>query len=379
MSLDNSSSVLTNRTFPNEGMVPMNLYEIHRIAAPELVYVDRIVTPMFYLIGLIGNPLSAKIWLSAKVRRSNSSAIYLGAIAVVDMVFLLLHVWMELLSAWGINTFNIPVLCKVYMVLQMTLQYLAPLLILGFTFERFIAVCFPFYKERYCTVRKAVICVNILTTVALVFGHFQAYFVEYSKIEGVCNIVVNMMDFYKVWTWISEMLIFLVVPLTVLVFNMLVIIEIRRINKFSSPFGKESGRGVNQTSTITLLSVSFYLICTLLPATIVYAMQLSIEAGDHTTPPSEWSKDVTWSSYLTYYHIRKIVEEICLSNYACYVFIYYITSGYFREEVQRIWCFSLLCSSKDVHGEKTNGSCPTMINEKGQTVMLDEQKTVNHV
>lgn len=137
----------------------------------------------------------------------------------------------------------------------------------------------------------------------------------------------------------SEMVIFVAVPLIVLVFNILVIREIKKINRFQSSIGQDQSRGSNQTSTMTLLSVSFYLICTLLPATIVYAIQMSIRAGNPETHPADWSTDPTWSSYLIYYHIRRIVEEICLSNYACYVFIYYITSGYFRNEVYSLWCF----------------------------------------
>lgn len=376
MSYNSSADLMNQSVQLGEESLPPNIYEIHRIAAPELLYVDRILSPMFYVIGLVGNPLSARIWLSRKMRKSNSSAIYLGTIAVVDMVFLCLHVWVELLQAWGIRTFNRPVMCKVFMVLQMTPQYLAPLLILGFTFERFIAICFPFLKEKFCTVKKAVIIVNGLALLALFFGHFQAYFWTYSPVIGVCDITENIVKFYEVWTWISEMLIFLLVPLTVLVFNILVIIEIRKINRFSTSFGLESGRGVNQTSTITLLSVSFYLICTLLPATIVYAIQLSIKQGNLGTPPADWSKDVTWSSYLTYYHIRRIVEEICLSNYACYVFIYYITSGYFRDEVQKIWCFSHICSSKSCSSEKRNGCAATIVNENGQTVVTDNDLNV---
>lgn len=366
---ENASSSLLNQSLPVSDGIPPNTYEIHRIAAPELLFVDRAMSPVFYLIGLVGNPLSAKIWLSKKVRRTNSSAIYLGAIAIVDMAFLFLHVWMELLQAWGLKTFNRPVLCEIFMVLQMTPQYLAPLLILGFTFERFIAICFPFLKERVCTVRKAVMIVNILTAFAFILGHFQAYFWTYSEQTGVCDIRTTNFMFYSVWTWISEMLIFLVVPLTVLVFNILVIVEIRKINKFSTSFGKDCGRGLNQTSTITLLSVSFYLICTLLPATIVYAIQLSIKPGNFETEPADWSKDDTWSTYLTYYHIRRIIEEICLSNYACYVFIYYITSGYFREEVQKICCFNHRARCESVSKEVQNTKCTTVVNDKGQTVI----------
>ncbi|XP_045216758.1 growth hormone secretagogue receptor type 1-like [Mercenaria mercenaria] len=316
----------------------IDIFQLHRIAAPELLIVDRVITPIWYFIGIIGNILSAKIWLSQKMRQSNSSAIYLGAIAVVDLIFIFLHVWMELLQAYGIGSFNQPVLCEVFNVLFLCPQYLAPLLILGFTFERFIAICFPFLKENFCSVKKAFIAVNILTVISLLISLMQAYFWTYDELGDACEIKGYKNTFYTIWTWVSEMVIFVAVPLIVLVFNILVIREIKKINKFQASFGHDQIRGSNQTSTVTLLSVSFYLICTLLPATIVYAMQMSITMGNPGTKPADWSKDPTWSTYLIYYHIRRIVEEICLSNYACYVFIYCITSAYFRAEVHKLWC-----------------------------------------
>ena len=313
-----------------------NHYEIHRIAAPELLVVDRLLTPIWYFIGVIGNSINAKIWLSRKVRKSNSSAIYLGSIAIVHLVFIFLHVWAELLQAWGLRTYDRPYLCEIYMVFYITPQYLAPILILGFTVERYIAVNHPFLKEKYCTVKRAAIVVLILTIIAVMMALCQGYVWTYNEMAYMCQIRDEATAFYVSWTWFSETLIFFIVPVTVLVFNIMVIMEIKRINKFGSGFGQDSGRSSNQTSTITLLSVSFYLICTLLPATIVYTIQLSIPTGDFATPPEQWATDPSWRSYLIYYHIRRIVEEICFSNYSCYVFIYYITSGYFQEEVKRI-------------------------------------------
>lgn len=167
----------------------VDTFQLHRIAAPELLIVDRVITPIWYFIGIIGNILSAKIWLSKKMRQSNSSAIYLGAIAIVDLIFIFLHFWMELLQAYGIRSFNQPILCEVFNVLFLCPQYLAPLLILGFTFERFIAICFPFMKENFCSVKKAAIAVNVLFVVSLLSSLIQAYFWTYEESVGACEIM----------------------------------------------------------------------------------------------------------------------------------------------------------------------------------------------
>jgi hypothetical protein len=87
------------------------------------------------------------------MRRSNSSAVYLAVLAVSDTCFLLLHIVQELSYAWDVKTIDYPVVCETYFVLYLWAQYLSPLLVFGFTTERWIAVCKPFLKERYCTER----------------------------------------------------------------------------------------------------------------------------------------------------------------------------------------------------------------------------------
>ena len=130
----------------------------------------------------------------------------------------------------------------------------------------------------------------------------------------------------------------------VLVINLLVIRDIKQlIRRASLRMYKDSQRqsSFNQTSTVTLLSVSFYLICTPLPATIVYTLQSRIPNGDHKLKP--------------YCTIRNAMEEMCFSNNACYVFIYYITGAYFRKEIHKMFCFGRYnsTSNKDYSTNKS--------------------------
>jgi G protein-coupled receptor 139 len=84
------------------------------------------VTPIFYFIGLPCNPLCAFIWLGRHTRRSNSSAIYLGALSISHTIFLILHIFSDLNYAWGIQTFDGHVSCELFFTLfycpQVSLQ-----------------------------------------------------------------------------------------------------------------------------------------------------------------------------------------------------------------------------------------------------------------
>ena len=348
--------------------------EAFQIAAPAAVLIDRVVTPIWYAIGLIGNPITMKIWLSRRMRENNSSAIYLGAIAIVQFLFIFLHFFLELQLAWNIPTYNKPSICELFNFLYITPQYLSPLLIFGFTVERYIAVCHPFKKEKYCTVKRAVFVVCALTITSLCFGSMQTYIWTYNEEHTACVIRHGAKDFYDVWTWVSEMVVFALVPVLVLVFNVLVIREIKRITHramLHTPKGSNFPNTPKQTSTLTLLSVSFFLICTLLPATIVYTIQSLIPMGDFTLQPEDWPNDPNWQKYLTYHTIRKIVEELTFSNYACYVFIYYITGTHFRKEVHKLICFQL-CRSKDIHKSKNSrAQSATSVNNHYTLVTLN--------
>jgi len=144
-----SGTVFTDSTDPT----PVNCSDAAQAAAWEArldsqLYlaqlVDRAVTPVWYVVGIVGNVLSALVWLQRRMRRNNSSAVYLAALSINDTLFLLLHILLDLYTAWGVNTIDYPVICETFALIYLVTQYLAPILVLGFTVERFIAVCYPY-------------------------------------------------------------------------------------------------------------------------------------------------------------------------------------------------------------------------------------------
>lgn len=333
----------------NQSDITPNYLEIFNHMAPQIAIIDRVISPIFYVIGLTANPITTKIWLSSRMRKNNSSAIYVGVLSIVHTVFLLLHIIQELNFAWGVATYTrMSVMCEVFNMAIFIPQYYAPLLVLAFTVERYIAVNHPFVKERFCTVKRAIYVSIGLLIFSLQIASLQTYIWRYHPAQGSCYPPEEVESFEKVWTLTTELILFMFVPICVLVVNILVIREIRRITYQSALPQQARGCG-GQTSTITLLSVSFYLICTLLPASIVFALQGVIKPGE-ITDLNTMAEDPTWKRYLQYMTIRKVVEEICLSNYSCYFFIYYITGQIFRKEVRKLCCWRLFTSEKDKIG-----------------------------
>ena len=314
------------------------------IHCPGALLVDRSVTPIWYVIGITGNVLSASVWMQRRMRQNNSSAVYLATLSITDLFFLLLHILQELRYAWGVPALSRPGLCETYFLMSLAAQYLSPLLVLGFTVERYIAVCHPFKKGKFCTIRRATRVCVALVALSMSLSGIQAYFWTYDHVAKDCTVRAQAMaggssSVWAVWTWVSEMLTFLLVPVIILVFNVLVIREVRHLSRTgrnllpSNSSGRGSGGSTGAATTLMLLSVSFYVICTTLPATLVYALAEQFPEGDPYLTDVQIQQDAAWHSYLSYLMGRKVVEELCLSHYACNFLLYLITGVHFRRAV----------------------------------------------
>ena len=307
------------------------------VHAPLALVADRSVTPVWYAVGAVGNVLAARVWSERRVRRVNSSAIYLATLSLTDLLFLALHALQELQFAWGVPALAWRGGCEAYFVLVLAAQYLSPLLVLGFTVERWIAVCHPFEKRRFCTSARAVRVTAALAAWCGALCLVQAYFWTYDGAQ--CRFrAAAVGPFWTVWTWCTEVLMFLLVPVVILVFNILVIREVRRLATHPVPgHHADDAAHARLVTTATLLSVSFYVIVTTLPATLVYAIVSEFPEGDARMTDAEMRRDAVWQRYFEYVTTRKVVEEVCLSHYACNVFLYLATGEHFRSAVRELF------------------------------------------
>jgi len=97
-------------------------------------------------LGIPGNILSAIVW---QRRRKNSSAIYLAALAINDLVILLISLAYPVIPNYYEHELH-------WLPASYLLRFahtLEPLLILGFSVERLFAILRPFQVSyRYCKV-----------------------------------------------------------------------------------------------------------------------------------------------------------------------------------------------------------------------------------
>jgi len=215
---------------------------------------------------------------------------------------------------------------------------------------RYISVCHPFKREEFCTTQRAVIVITLLCVGVLLLHLIQAYFWQFDAQTGDCAVrqevtVHGIRSVWTVWSWVTELLVFGLVPLAMLALNALVIAEARRMAVLehhlvptSSSADDGGGRGKHRATkpsatTVMLLAVSFYLIAMTLPVTVVYAVYFSFPEGDAA---ADIVTDATWCNHLTYWTIRAVVQEIGMSHYAGNIIIYVATGKIFRSELWRL-------------------------------------------
>ena len=306
----------------------------------EAAIVDKIVSPILYVFGFPGNIFAFIVWVQPRMR--HSSGIYLAALAVADLVFLVLHVLFELYKLWNVQLFDVPVLCELFPVVFMAPQYVSPLLVLAFTVERFIAICIPSKRQSYCTSFRAKIVCSLLTIFSFALASMQAYIYRYNNRHKFCGIRVSTvsggtLSFWSIWTWITEMLVFMFVPLLILLFNVLIIREIKRHSDTDA-----SLKAIWQTTTFSLLVVSFYFIVTTLPVSVVYAIRY------YFIPSAETVVDANRQA--KYLLAKTVIEEIGITHFACKFYLFLFAERLFREEFVNVIRHLLCCRRRDTIG-----------------------------
>lgn len=265
----------------------------------------------------------------------HSSGVYLAALALADFLFLVLHLMFELQTMWYVKVIDYPVMCEGFTIIFLTFQCLAPLLVLAFTVERYISVCHPFKGVKYCTQRRAKIVSLALALGSLAICAIQGYFWTYGE-EGCAireeALIGDNGSFWNIWSWATDLLFFLVVPMAVLVFNILVIRETKRLSKYQQTqlHGRQQK---TSATTVMLLAVSFYLICATLPVTVVYVTVLNFKEGPPCVIQDE---DPTWRRHWQYILVRAVVEEIGITHFALNFYIYMIVGKQFRREFKHL-------------------------------------------
>ncbi|WAR24765.1 NMUR1-like protein, partial [Mya arenaria] len=193
----------------------------------------KTIPPILLTFGTIGNLLTILV-LSRKRSRFSSTATYLAALAVSDLLVLysgLLRQWMKYMYDVDIRQLTVAG-CKVNIFLVYFSTQCSSWLLVAVTCERFIGVWLPHRVKQGCTQRTALLVIGVIVVcITLLNAHFFygfgniSYVVNGTAREVMCS--TKYTHYYNfvtlTWPWI-DLCFFFLVPFTVLVMGNISII-----------------------------------------------------------------------------------------------------------------------------------------------------------
>ena len=234
------------------------------------------------------------------------------------------------------------------------------------TFDRFLAIRFPFKATTWCTPRRARLTVIVGFNFSLVYSSPFLYTSGLAN-PRVCVAIKSHDLFPQVYSWVNTGLNSVVPFLSLLIMNAFIITTIRQRRKYFQESMK--GKGVGDTKemsmkkerekkdtenaaekaekqqrfkenqlTVMLLLVTFMFLILTLPQ---YARYLVAAILDY---------DCDASTYAGYMFLVHLTNKLSFTNNACNFFLYCVGGSKFREDLKDV----CKCGKKSKHA--TNSS-----------------------
>ncbi|KAL3869225.1 hypothetical protein ACJMK2_041933 [Sinanodonta woodiana] len=300
------------------------------------------VAPCLLVLGGVGNILCIMI-LTKKRSRGTSTAIYLTALAISDLLVL----YTGLLRQWVKYQFEIDIRqlteggCKIHLFCVYFGTQCSSWFLVAVTAERFISACFPHKVKMKCTQRTAgmvitviIICLAILN-VHWLYGIGNMYVVKMNitvlvKCESLFKPYENFITYS--WPWI-DLCVFALLPCCLLIIgNIGIIINVVLSKKKSvtkvAPMQAMKRQAGNKTSHLTamLLTINFVFFLCVTPISIYLIGETHWYANIETN-------DRMAESYMLW----AIVNILMYTNHSTNFLMYCLSGTRFRGEVKALF------------------------------------------
>ena len=211
-------------------------------------------------------------------------------------------------------------------------------LVLFVTIERFIAVRYPFKKDLLCRPRGVIIAILVVFSAMSYSQIYRLIMIESYK--GMCVASDRYRKVYlALYIYGYQGVMFLLPALLILIFNILIIVSIRRLSSIeqsgcafeSNPrYAENKERRVKlyNKTTVVLLLISFMHLLTQLPHLI-----LSLFILGHSMIDAR--RAMYWIGKLK--GLGSVLECFSETNYASNFYIYVLSGTKFRSALRHMW------------------------------------------
>lgn len=309
------------------------------------------VSLLSVLVGIVGNALSMRVFLSPEMR-TISSNIYLLVLSVSDTGYLISVFFAKILTNLRCMFFNSSTVdlenqsqaaCKVLQLLMDLFANYSSCLILAFTLERFFACYYALkFRENKSTLRARIFSTAMLFVIALSISPYHLIYVGLE--DGHCRILRGSENIAMALYYIEAFIYRIIPVLIVAVLNIFISIkvcklhrnrtshktqshELRELTSSKEP-QKKKGRKMNNSNderhvqiTVMLLVVSTTYIVLYFPVLIHFALAKVLQHRE--------SIDVIQKMIV----FENVVRTLYISGFAINFFLYTVSCKSFRDQL----------------------------------------------
>ncbi|XP_056001813.1 FMRFamide peptide receptor frpr-18-like [Ostrea edulis] len=312
--------------------------ELEKVNEMEIYNIVKIMRnafiPIIVLVGVFGNLVSTSVFASNYLRRSSSST-FLVALACADNVFLI-SLFVTWFDGSVDNILTSVTTCRVISYLTYVSSFLSVWFVVGFTSERYIAICHPLKAKLFCTQVRERVAVIICVVISLVLYNFASWTTDvYTSPKFTrCTYKVKFIKFLNIITWVDTVLTMLIPFTLIFLMNMRVACTAAKFHekrsaclspRDASKFKHRTLRSKQQmrvTRTLLLVSTTFLVLN--LPSH-VFKLSTLISAFLH---PSN-----TYSIDMAQYLVQEISQIIYYASFSMNFFLYALYGKHFQKSL----------------------------------------------
>ncbi|OWF41425.1 P2Y purinoceptor 14-like [Mizuhopecten yessoensis] len=184
-----------NITASEESMYIFNAYnessDMQKVAADfiladnskdALFFLRQYTLPVIGLFGIIGNVLSASIFLGSK-HRNTSCSLYLAARSIADTGFIvtLFIAWLDFVD---VRIFHVEGVCQITVFVSYVSSFMSVSFVVCITFENYIRICKPMKVNTFCTTKVAKRMIGFLFVMGIVGYNFPLWATRVRMFHG---------------------------------------------------------------------------------------------------------------------------------------------------------------------------------------------------
>nr|XP_022292111.1 C-C chemokine receptor type 1-like [Crassostrea virginica] len=316
------------------------------------------VTPFIFVIGIFGNILSLRVFVTKNMRKLSAS-LYLAALSTADLMSLIFYVLIEWIKRSISPTPSLPAapfleqngVCQILVYLQYISRFLSSWIIVCFTFERYIGVCHSLKRKAFCDMHSTRKIVTSLVTLALVVCLYKPCLTASVQV-GPYNIHVCSTDpAHESLSFVLDCIfVFCIIFLPFVIITVLNAIIIRTLyvrnkhHRHCKVITEESI--IRLEFTVILIAISICFIALNTPYTAIWCKQhllaRLVETSDDPLLVANKGPEMTWNI-----NVMFITRTIFYMNYCVNFFLYCLTGAYFRKELRMLFMYK----SKDYQSQ----------------------------